>query len=105
MSFEYNKEKGMNTLEKATEWADSMEYPLLCVGGDDGERMKFANAFLGVTNEEPPRAVYSEEKVVDAFIKHDGMTWEEAVEYFEFNVRGAYMGEQTPLFIMSFESY
>ena len=95
----------MNTLEKATEWADSMEYPLLCLGGDEEERQRFASAFLGVTNETPHRAVYSEDEVVKAFIKHDGMTWEEAVEYFEFNVIGAYMGEQTPLFILSFESH
>ena len=27
------------------------------------------------------------------------MTYEEAVEYFEFNVIGAWVGEQTPMFL------
>ena len=29
----------------------------------------------------------------------DGMTDEEAMEYFEFNVVGAWMGEGTPIFL------
>ena len=29
----------------------------------------------------------------------DGMTEEEAVEYFEFNIIGAWMGEETPCFL------
>lgn len=31
----------------------------------------------------------------------DGMTSEEAVEYFEFNIIGAYVGEKTPTFIQT----
>ena len=30
------------------------------------------------------------------------MTEEEAVEYFQFNVQGAYVGESTPIFIYSY---
>ena len=29
----------------------------------------------------------------------DGMTEEEAQEYFDFNVEGAYMGEKTPIWV------
>ena len=94
----------MNRLDRAIEWADMMEWPLMCVGGNKEERQDFADAFLGVTKDEPPKAVYSEEKIIDAFVERDGMTYEEALEYFDYNVRGAYVGEQTPLFIRSFES-
>ena len=42
--------------------------------------------------------VYSVEKCLDVLMQQ-GMTMDEAVDYFEFNVGGAYMGEQTPIFV------
>ena len=42
--------------------------------------------------------VYSVEKCVDVLMQQ-GMTMDEAVDYFEFNVGGSYMGEQTPIFV------
>ena len=39
------------------------------------------------------------DKCVDIFIKRDGMTYEEAVEWMEFNVVGAWVGETTPIFV------
>jgi hypothetical protein len=30
---------------------------------------------------------------------HDKMSYEEAVEYFEFNMKGAWMGEKTPVLL------
>ena len=35
----------------------------------------------------------------------EGMTDEEAVEYFEYNVVGSWMGEGTPIFLYSGEDY
>jgi len=32
-------------------------------------------------------------------VARDGMTEEEAIEYFEFNVTGAWVGEGTPAFV------
>jgi hypothetical protein len=32
-------------------------------------------------------------------MERDGMTYDEAVEYFNFNVSDAYVGEKTPAFI------
>jgi hypothetical protein len=43
------------------------------------------------------RLIYSVKQIIDKMIKEDGMTDEEAVEYFEFNMRGSYVGEQTPI--------
>ena len=92
----------MNRLEIAMEWAEMMDESLLVLGSDE-ERMDYAEAFLGVTDDDPPRAVYSEEKVLDVLVKRDGMTYEEAIEFFDFNIRGSYLGEQTPIYIMSFD--
>jgi len=43
--------------------------------------------------------VYSVEACINILIERDGMDYEEAVEFFEFNVTGAYMGKQTPIFV------
>ena len=47
-------------------------------------------------------ATYDMRKCIDILIKRDGMTEEEAVEYFEFNVTGSYVGENTPVFVELF---
>ena len=55
------------------------------------------DAILGIdASGSVPRVIYSVSKCVDIFTEQ-GMTAEEAVEYFEFNTRGAYMGDQTPI--------
>ena len=62
-------------------------------------------AFLGVVEVfgENPRACYDIERCIEVFM-NDGMSAEEASEHFEFNVRGAYVGEYTPAFMFSVES-
>ena len=42
---------------------------------------------------------YDRDKCIDVLMERDGMDWTEAVEYFDFNVAGAYVGEMTPVFI------
>lgn len=46
-----------------------------------------------------PVVAYDKEKMLDIMIKRDGMTYEEAIEFFDFNIQGAWMGEFTPVFI------
>ena len=46
-----------------------------------------------------PVAVYDKEKCLEILTERDGMSWEEAVEYFDFNVAGAWVGESTPVFL------
>jgi len=41
--------------------------------------------------------VYSGEKIVEGLMQRDGMSMEEALEYIEFNIEGAYMGPDTPV--------
>lgn len=59
---------------------------------------EYAHAFIGLDfNGDKPRAVYSRNLIIDKLA--EGMDDEEASEYFDFNVGGAYVGEQTPIFI------
>ena len=76
------------------EWiADYNEEALLANG--------FEDALLGICERfgHGPVVAYDYQKCIDTLIHRDGMTHEEAEEYFEFNVLGAWMGEGTPVFI------
>ena len=59
----------------------------------------FDNAILGLAHEwvDVPRVVYSKSKMIDCLTK-EGMSFEDAVEYLEFNVWGAYIGKGTPIY-------
>jgi hypothetical protein len=43
-------------------------------------------------------AMYDWDKCIHIFMR-EGMTYDEAVEYMEFNVEGAWLGEYTPIII------
>jgi hypothetical protein len=71
---------------------------LLLMDGFDDCIIGICEAFGSV-----PVIAYDYDKVI-ATLQSDGMTYEEAVEYHEFNQAGAYVGEQTPVFIRRVES-
>jgi hypothetical protein len=43
------------------------------------------------------RLIYSISKCIDILREGDGMSYEDAIEYFDYNVLSAYMGENTPI--------
>ena len=60
----------------------------------------FEDAFLGIARQfGKPFALYDREKCIDILVNRDGMSHEEAEEYFQFNVEGAWVGESTPAFL------
>ena len=62
----------------------------------------FDDAILGVAFDNMnavPRLVYSITKCVRILVERDHLSPEEAREYFDFNVQGAYMGEKTPIWV------
>ena len=44
-------------------------------------------------------AVYDASIIISMLMEDDGMDEEEAMEYFYYNIDGAYMGEETPIFV------
>jgi hypothetical protein len=48
------------------------------------------------------KVVYDTGKIVNKLIS-DGMTAEEAEEYFDFNILGSYVGDRTPLYVNVYE--
>ena len=60
----------------------------------------FEGALIGIGNRAcmNPVAIYDQNKCIKILAGQD-MTYEEAVEFFEFNVLGSYVGEYTPIFM------
>lgn len=79
------------------ERADAEEYGYLLVDGHD-------DALLGVVfgSEGPKATMYSENGILDTLTTMFGGR-DEAVEFFEFNIIGAYMGEATPSYFQSID--
>lgn len=67
---------------------------------------QFDSAILGVLRRcgQQDIIVYDENQVIDILINDDGMTPEEAVEYYEFNIVGAWVGDDTPGFLGEFSA-
>ncbi len=65
----------------------------------------FDEALIGFSQRinEPILAVYSYEKMVQVLMDNDDLSYEDAVEYIDFNVVGAWVGEQTPVIVMPIE--
>ena len=60
----------------------------------------FDDCILGICHRfgQPPIIAYDFDKVI-LKLMDDGMTYEEAVEFWEYNQIGAYVGESTPCFV------
>jgi len=61
----------------------------------------FEEAFIGMCTRfgMEPVAAYDRDKCLEVLVQRAGMSYEEAVEYFDFNVIGAWVGDQTPVFL------
>jgi len=45
------------------------------------------------------RAIYFIDHIIGTLMERDGMSREEAIEFFDFNIAGAYVGEYTPIYM------
>lgn len=60
----------------------------------------FDEAIIGMARQfNQTLVVYDEDKCLAILMERDGMTEEEAIEFFEFNVVGAYVGGGTPVYV------
>ena len=67
---------------------------ILCEGFDD--------QFLGIGKQfNSSFAVYSKDGCIKQLMKKNLINYEEAEEYFLFNIQNAYVGEKTPIFLES----
>lgn len=72
---------------------------------DDNPAALFASGFddaiIGYTQRlnQKPLVAYSVDKIIEILVERDGLTYEEAIEHFDFNIGGGWLGEGTPMFI------
>ncbi len=76
----------MSMLSTILEWFDEEEF-LIADGFDE--------AIIGI-DESSYRIIYSCKKCIEILMS-EGMLYEDAIEHFEYNVRGSYVGEKTPI--------
>ena len=88
------KELPMPTRQQLSDYLEDMDESTLLMDG-------FEDAFLGFSRRinEPVLAVYSYDKMVEVLMTRDGMDYDEATEYIDFNCVGAWVGEQTPIIV------
>jgi hypothetical protein len=55
----------------------------------------FDEAIIGVSTD--IRLVYSVDKIIESLMKD--MSEDDAIDYFYFNIDGAYLGDKTPIYI------
>ena len=76
------------------------ENPPLQWDGLDDAILGFINDTWG-TGEN--RLIYSVDKMVQIFMDRDGMSVDDAYEYIDFNIIGAYVGKQTPVYFQTLD--
>jgi len=83
------------TRQQISEYLEEIDESTLLMDG-------FEDAFIGFSRRinDPLLAVYSWEKMVEVLMRRDGMTYDDATEYIDFNCIGAWVGEQTPIIVM-----
>ena len=82
----------------------SIRDEILDAFGEEADDIMFAEGFdraivgVGRTFDGLLCAVYDVDKIIQELMK-DGMDHDEAHEYFDYNIAGSYVGEQTPIFM------
>ena len=105
------------------EWAENSEVDLLFIGGTSEEIEKYAPAILGITDgywntgefNDRIAIVYDEDKMIEIIAKDMEPSGDPddpedeynnpyvlAREHFDFNIKGGWLGEHTPIFINTF---
>ena len=76
------------------------ELPLF-IGSTQADIKKYEQAIIG-QDDASLRIVYSANKIIE--ILSEEMTAEEAEEFYEYNILGAYMGDMTPIYVSEHDS-
>lgn len=61
----------------------------------------FNEAIIGIVEEfgNGPRILYSREKILEILQNRDEMSFQDAIDFYDFNILGMYAGEQNPVIL------
>ena len=66
----------------------------------------FDKAIIGMVQRIGLDAIcYDRDKVIEILMEEEGMSFEDAIEHFEYNIAGAYVGEYTPIYLETPEEF
>lgn len=90
-----NSQKDSISRKQINEFASQQDQEILLADG-------FEDAFLGIVPRfhMEPVALYDRGKCIKILMKRDGMTRDDAEEFFVFNVEEAWVGNKTPAFVV-----
>ena len=62
-------------------------------------------AFIGLSFRfnDGPLATYDREKVIEIYMTRDGMTYEEAEDFYDVNIIGGWHGDKTPVYMILYK--
>ena len=88
-----------DTIEEIDCWAENLEADVVLLGSRE-DRHEYADAIVGVVSVPKPAVVYLRSKVIEVFEKQ-GMSYNEAEEWYEYNtVRSMpYMRDNPPILV------
>jgi len=78
------------------DWIAMRDEDMVVLDGDE-----FDAAIVGIVTccGQEDRVLYSTSKIIEVLMERDGMDHEGAVEFFDYNIAGAGMGEKSPAFL------
>lgn len=81
------------THQGVADWGEELEEPLITFDGLD-------EAIIGIVqvHTQPSRVAYSYSTIID-LLEFKGMSYEEAIEYFDFNIGCLWAGDNTPAIV------
>jgi len=91
--------KEQNDVEEILEYIENTETTVLKADGFDNAIIGHTSYWNGIPN---TILVYDAEKCIEILMERDGMDYEEASEFFSFNVAGSWNGDGTPLFVYKY---
>ena len=74
-----------------------------------GEELIFADGFddaiIGVaTGFDSQRVVYCYVSMIETMMKEDDISYEDALDWIEYNTLGSYIGKNTPIYVMGIDN-
>lgn len=94
-------DKSMDTIDKIRKIRSERAKRLKETISEHNPEALFADGFdesiMGYSSD--GKVVYSVDMIVGTLVNRDGMTPDEAIDYFNFNMECAYLGEYTPIYM------
>ena len=92
--FKYSEEAHEKKKQQILDFISYLDEPILLAEGFELAFLGLGYSFNGIY------AIYDLVISLEILMQRDGMTYDEAEEFFEYNVIGSYVGDRMPVFLL-----